>query len=390
MNSSLDSIISDQQSILVLFQQQGALLTDISDSLHFNDSSIADITDLILFYVRNIYSDTGYLVDYFESFINRFNMMYSSINTLSSSQMFYLDSIDTTLESMHGHNITLIGILQNVADNVSTFGGYFDAVLENQQAANASLANIESALFYSESGIGHTVTLLNNNVNGKLKSVIANQEALLALLQQDGAFTTDLSGVLADLGTVISNQSAAFSVLEETSGILSTISDELNFVRSRMLYDGATSAHYLYDIKKKLNSALDTLSSDHQSILTLLQQEGAFTTDISGILENQQKLIDLIEDLELTTNVTIENIENIKIDVTNKAYEVFYITDSEGNEQNLADLSGDVLTISGRLLNFFFKVAFDDAMDSVDSALDDMTEFYLEDSVVVGGSSLWE
>lgn len=408
------ALFYDGTSVASLVREMGVNM-GLQHTLLQNDLGEANI------HLSNLHSDLFiWLMNDQVGLLSKLNLLVEKQETANTS----LSNIESLLFYNEKSAAHLIGLMNNnMIYRFNDLFAYQEAaaadlatVIDKLTTANTSLSTISTEISSADDRLSTVVTKVTamdtnlssvvtkitsvdsrlNTANTNLTTMISNQSELLTLLQEDGVFTTDISGILTDLDSVLSNQSTLVTSLAGVSTNLGTVVTEITSADDRLSTVVAKATNLDTNLVTVINNQtyatnfLRTMSSNLSNLLTLLQQDGAFTTDISGVLTNQQKLIELLEDLELTTNVTIENIENITIDVTNKAYEVFYITDSEGNEQNLADFSGDVLTISGRLLNFFFKVAFDDAMDSVDSALDDMTEFYLDDSVVVGGSSLWE
>lgn len=94
---------------------------------------------------------------------------------------------------------------------------------------------------------------------------------------------------------------------------------------------------------------------------------------------------------------TASNVENTVINITsdNDAYNVFYIEDEDGNTQSVTDFAGDLTGASGRLLSLLYRLVFADALNSVDSDLDNLEEFFASEEPVletasVGGNATYE
>ena len=312
-----------------------------------------------------IYNETGIgriIVALNDNLLNRTTNIISNQSTI----LTYLSSIQAALiYNETGIGRIIVGLNDNLLNRTTN-------IISNQNTILSYLSSIQNALIYNETGIGRIIVALNENLLGRTSIIITNQNTVAAYL----AYITDVTKV----GTLAYNVDQMVDLLAGLDNIV--VSGDISL--GDVTFDTSTLEDKISTQTGHVFSIQQILSQTYQQIVDV---SANFSTTSGNILNNQQKLIDLIEDLEHTS---VENIQNITIDINNSAYEIFYIIDADGNDQNLADFSGDVLTITGRLLNFFFKVAFDDAMDSVDSALDDMTEFYLEDSLVVGGSSLWE
>ena len=388
LSGDLGTVISNQNSALINQQEVSTILSNIESALIYNETGIVRIivalNDNFLNRTTNIISNQGTILTYLSSIqaaliynetgIGRIivalndNLLNRTTNIISnqSTILTYLSSIQAALiYNETGIGRIIVGLNDNLLNRTTN-------IISNQNTILSYLSSIQNALIYNETGIGRIIVALNENLLGRTSIIITNQNTVAAYL----AYITDVTKV----GTLAYNVDQMVDLLAGLDNIV--VSGDISL--GDVTFDTSTLEDKISTQTGHVFSIQQILSQTYQQIVDV---SANFSTTSGNILNNQQKLIDLIEDLEHTS---VENIQNITIDINNSAYEIFYIIDADGNDQNLADFSGDVLTITGRLLNFFFKVAFDDAMDSVDSALDDMTEFYLEDSLVVGGSSLWE
>lgn len=82
------------------------------------------------------------------------------------------------------------------------------------------------------------------------------------------------------------------------------------------------------------------------------------------LMDKQTKLL---SDLDIV-NETIINVENTVIDITNSnpAYNVFYITKTDGTTESVGDAAKDAAVFVGDILSMFYRLVFDDALDNVD------------------------
>lgn len=86
--------------------------------------------------------------------------------------------------------------------------------------------------------------------------------------------------------------------------------------------------------------------------------------------------------------INIENNTNIDITEDNDNYNIFYVEDPDGgDDQSIIDLSGDALTVFGKLLNFLYQVGFKDALEGAGPGIGALSDFYLDDAE--GSVDLW-
>lgn len=80
------------------------------------------------------------------------------------------------------------------------------------------------------------------------------------------------------------------------------------------------------------------------------------------LMDKQTKLL---SDLDIVSE-TIINVENTVIDITNNnpAYNVFYITKTDGTTESVGDAAKDAAVFVGDVLSMFYRLVFDDALDN--------------------------
>lgn len=130
-------------------------------------------------------------------------------------------------------------------------------------------------------------------------------------------------------------------------------------------------------------------------------QTADIITAINGIpVYDDSGIVDAITNLETTlsnpaatvtadlTEVTsrldtlIENsaskIENTTINITeeNNAFNVFYITGDDGETQPITEFAKDLSGASGKFLSVLYRLVFSDALDSADSDLGNLEDFF--------------
>lgn len=135
-----------------------------------------------------------------------------------------------------------------------------------------------------------------------------------------------------------------------------------------------------------------------EAALANISFSGEVNTDLTAVVEGigevntslNVNLDSLVDKLDVLVDQSSESVENLAVDIAidSDAYNVFYVTDEDGNEESIVDFSGDVLKAGGKLLNFLFRVCFDGAISNLDGSIDDMDSFYFDDAEL--GGSLWE
>lgn len=135
-----------------------------------------------------------------------------------------------------------------------------------------------------------------------------------------------------------------------------------------------------------------------EAALANISFSGEVNTDLTAVVEGigevntslNVNLDSLVDKLDVLVDQSSESVENLTVDIAvdSDAYNVFYVTDEDGNEESIVDFSGDVLKAGGKLLNFLFRVCFDGAISNLDGSIDDMDSFYFDGAEL--GGSLWE
>lgn len=104
-------------------------------------------------------------------------------------------------------------------------------------------------------------------------------------------------------------------------------------------------------------------------------------------------IVDKLTDIEnalsnVGGDIDIENNTNIEVSEDNDNYNIFYVDDPDGgDDQSIVDLSGDALKVFGKLLNFLYQVGFKDALDGAGPGIGDLSDFYLDNAE--GSADLW-
>lgn len=101
---------------------------------------------------------------------------------------------------------------------------------------------------------------------------------------------------------------------------------------------------------------------------TLSKPSATVTADLTEVTS---RLDTLIEN-------SASKIENTTINITsdNDAFNVFYITGSDGETQPITDFAKDLSSASGKFLSVLYRLVFSDALGSADSDLGNLEDFF--------------
>ena len=144
---------------------------------------------------------------------------------------------------------------------------------------------------------------------------------------------------------------------------------------------GSIGGSDLTGVTSRLDSILSKLDSSSGSNLTTLE----------STVSNIESTLSIINDKLDDTATSIEN-TTVNISNNNPAYNVFYVTDENGEEHSITSVAADSLSASGKLLQFLYKLVVDGALSGVDSAVDGLNDFFFDSSPgsIVEGGSVWD
>ena len=144
---------------------------------------------------------------------------------------------------------------------------------------------------------------------------------------------------------------------------------------------GSIGGSDLTGVTSRLDSILSKLDSSSGSNLTTLESTVA----------NIESTLSIINDKLDNTATSIEN-TTVNISNNNPAYNVFYVTDENGEEHSITSVAADSLSASGKLLQFLYKLVVDGSLSGVDSAVDGLNDFFFDSAPgsIVEGGSVWD
>lgn len=231
-------------------------------------------------------------------------------------------------------------------------------------------------------GLYNVLTNIDNNFTVNIDSLLEKSDESIYYISE---IMSTLGGdVLSTLNVIMENtgllrledipriEKAILSVSETLDSSLDTsfskIIDKQNVIAGRL-------DDIYFQLAEKNNSA--TIASDVASIRVMARNTYSSVDSILTLLEKQAE-------------TKVENITNVTINENNDAYDVFYLTDNDGEKEGIAVFGGRALKAGGKLLNFLFRICFDDAISGIDDTVDSLNNFYFDDAPIEGEGSIWE
>ena len=218
------------------------------------------------------------------------------------------------------------------------------------------------------SGIGRTEALLSSmntaltTVNSNVKNIKSYTSSMRTNLT---SVNTALTSVIAD-GLLKVDNSAVVTALGKLDKL-----DELPTIKAAVDGVNTTITSVIAEGRLKVdNSAVVTWL---ETINTTLTTNGGHssTVDLSTIETTLSKICDKLDDAAVNVNNTVVNITN-----DNDKFNVFYITDVNGETQPITEFAGDLTGASGKLLSLLYRLVFADALGGVDDDFSGFEDFF--------------
>ena len=202
------------------------------------------------------------------------------------------------------------------------------------------------------------IATVNSNVKN-IKSYTSSMKTSLT------AVNTALTSVIAD-GLLKVDNSAVVTALGKLDKL-----DELPTIKAAVDGVNTTIASVISEGRLKVdNSPVVTWL---ETINTTLTTNGGHssTVDLSSIETTLSKICDKLDDAAVNVNNTVVNITN-----DNDKFNVFYITDVNGETQPITEFAGDLTGASGKLLSLLYRLVFADVLGGVDDDFSGFEDFF--------------
>ena len=236
----------------------------------------------------------------------------------------------------------------------------------------------------------------------------------------------DSDSILSSISSIADSIDSRFSLLMADNGYLSSIDSRLSLLMADNGYLRAFSNDF-DSIVSRLDTIIDLLSmsSDASAGASVSLSSDALYTNfgtigqlaqsyqdgtldpsttfptlnavVVGLLGLAQKIdaVDLNPKVEVVVKeaeYTVNHFTDVVVDSSSDIYNVFYLTDEDGNQTSVGRVAADSLGASGKLLQFLFKFCVDGALSGVDGNMDSLNDFYFDnaESSLGEGVSIWD
>lgn len=199
---------------------------------------------------------------------------------------------------------------------------------------------------------------------------------------------TPLSSRLDTLNTTISSVISQGKLKVDNSAVVTALGkldklDELPTIKAAVDGVNTTIASVISEGRLKVdNSPVVTWL---ETINTTLTTNGGHSSavDLSTIETTLSKICDKLDDAAVNVNNTVVNITN-----DNDKFNVFYITDVNGETQPITEFAGDLTGASGKLLSLLYRLVFADALGGVDDDFSGFEDFFTSQEPVTATQGL--
>ena len=199
---------------------------------------------------------------------------------------------------------------------------------------------------------------------------------------------TPLSSRLDTLNTTISSVISQGKLKVDNSAVVTALGkldklDELPTIKAAVDGVNTTIASVISEGRLKVDNSpvvtwLETINT------TLTTNDGhSSTVDLSSIETTLSKICDKLDDAAVNVNNTVVNITN-----DNDKFNVFYITDVNGETQPITEFAGDLTGASGKLLSLLYRLVFADALGGVDDDFSGFEDFFTSQEPVTAAQGV--
>lgn len=271
-------------------------------------------------------------------------------------------------------NSTISADLLRITGKYETYDSYTQtadiiAAINNLQV-NAAVELDLTPLSTRLDTLNTAIATVNSNVNN-IESYTSSMKTSLT------AVNTALTSVIAD-GLLKVDNSAVVTALGKLDKL-----DELPTIKAAVDGVNTTIASVISEGRLKVdNSPVVTWL---ETINTTLTTNGGHSSavDLSTIETTLSKICDKLDDAAVNVNNTVVNITN-----DNDKFNVFYITDVNGETQPITEFAGDLTGASGKLLSLLYRLVFADALGGVDDDFSGFEDFFTSQEPVTATQGL--
>lgn len=259
-------------------------------------------------------------------------------------------------------NSTISADLLRITGKYETYDSYTQtadiiAAINNLQV-NAAVELDLTPLSTRLDTLNTAIATVNSNVNNiksytsSMKTSLTAVNTALTSVIADGLLKIDNSAVVTALGK-LDKLAELPTIKAAVDGVNTTIASVIS--EGRLKVDNSPVVTWLETINTTL-----TTNGGHSSAV-----------DLSTIETTLSKICDTLDDAAVNVNNTVVNITN-----DNDKFNVFYITDVNGETQPITEFAGDLTGASGKLLSLLYRLVFADALGGVDDDFSGFEDFF--------------
>ena len=211
--------------------------------------------------------------------------------------------------------------------------------------------------------VNSNVKNIKSYTNSMKTSLTAVNTALTSVIA-DGLLKVDNSAVVTALGK-LDKLDELPTIKTAVDGVNTTIASVIS--EGRLKVDNSPVVTWLETINTTL-----TTNGGHSSMV-----------DLSTIETTLSKICDKLDDAAVNVNNTVVNITN-----DNDKFNVFYITDANGETQPITEFAGDLTGASGKLLSLLYRLVFADALGGVDDDFSGFEDFFTSQEPVTAAQGV--
>lgn len=301
--------------------------------------------DLVYMIIDNLL----YCIDRSCTDVNGFVSKYSDLSFLYPRGSAVVQNISPASVFIPEGNSYILSYCVRITGKYETYESYTQTadIISGIGRTEALLSSINTAVqdikSYTSSIKTTTSTISTNvgKVNTALTSVI-----------EGGKLKVDNSDIVTALGK-LDKLAELPTIKTAVDGVNTTIASVIS--EGRLKVDNSPVVTWLETINTTL-----TTNGGHSS-----------TVDLSTIETTLSKICDKLDDAAVNVNNTVVNITN-----DNDKFNVFYITDVNGETQPITEFAGDLTGASGKLLSLLYRLVFADALGGVDDDFSGFEDFF--------------
>ena len=299
------------------------------------------------------------------------------------------------------------------SDGLPSSGNYAATIVSRNDGYYIGVYKDGSYIWFrNPSGGFYIAKFDSDSILSSISSIADSIDSRFSLLLSDNGYLSSIDSrfslLMADNG-YLSSIDSRLSLLMADNGFLRAFLDNFRAIVSRldtivdllsMSSDASAGA--------SVSLSSDALYTNFGTIGQLAQAYQDGTLDPSttfptlnavvvGLLGLAQKIdaVDLNPKVEVVVKeaeYTVNHFTDIIVDSSSDIFNVFYLTDEDGNQTSVGRVAVDSLGASGKLLQFLFRFCVDGALSGVDGNMESLNDFYFDnaESSLGEGVSIWD